>query len=321
MSSANSSLARIDMSFDLRQLRAFEAVARYGGFSRASEEVGLTQPTLSTHIRNLETSLGARLFDRGSRSVTLTPTGILLADYARKILDLYEESLQAVEAFTGQIRGSIQVEASTVPGEYLLPRWLVDYHHRYPEVKVTLTVSDSATVMERVESGDIALGVTGSPGTHPLLESSLLSEDSIVLVTAAGSLPGDAAGALGPAELARTPLIRRESGSGTQLALENALVQHRIDPESLEWAATLGSTRAVIEGVLAGLGGAFLSQSTVAREIADGTLVEVPVREVDIKRGFYVVRHRQRTLSPAANCFWEQLLKTGLEITGDVKRS
>lgn len=302
------------MSFDLRQLRAFEAVARYGGFSRASEEVGLTQPTLSTHIRNLETSLGVRLFDRGSRSVNLTPTGTLLVGYARKILALYEESLEAVEAFKGHIKGSIQVDASTVPGEYLLPRWLVDFHHRYPEVEVTLTVNDSATVLGRVENGDIAVGVTGSRGTHPALESSLLCEDSIVLVTAAGSLHGDAAGILDPVELTDIPLIRREAGSGTQLALENALWQHRIDPESLNWAATLGSTRAVTEGVLAGLGGAFLSLSTVAREIADGTLVEIPVREIDIKRGLYVVRHRQRTLSPVASCFLDELLRTGSDL-------
>lgn len=309
------------MSFDLRQLKAFEAVARYGGFSRASEEVGLTQPTLSTHIKNLETSLGVRLFDRASRSVSLTPTGTLLADYARRILDLYEESLEAVEAFTGQIRGSIQVDASTVPGEYLLPRWLVDFHRRYPEVQVTLTVSDSATVLGKVENGDIAVGVTGSPGANPVLESSLLCEDGIILVTATGSLRGEMAGALDPAQLAKIPLIRRESGSGTQLALENALRQHRIDPESLDWAATLGSTRAVIEGVLAGLGVGFLSHNTVAREIADGTLEEIPVREVDIKRGLYVVRHRQRTLSPAASCFLEELLRTGPEITTGVKRS
>jgi len=299
------------MSFDLRQLRAFEAVARCGGFSRASEEVGLTQPTLSTHIKNLENNLGAKLFDRASRSVRLTPTGTLLAGYARKILDLYEESLEAVEAFNGKIGGSIQVEASTVPGEYLLPRWLVDFHNRYPEVQVTLTVSDSATVLGRVENGDIALGVTGSPGTHPLIENSLLCEDSIVLVTAAGSMPRHSSGALDPAELKNVPLIRRESGSGTQLALEDALRKHSIDPESLQWAATLGSTRAVIEGALAGLGGAFLSYSTVAREIAGGTLEEVPVRNVDIRRGLYIVRHKQRTLSPAASCFLEQLLHTG----------
>jgi len=300
------------MSYDLRQLRAFEAIARHGGFSRASEEVGLTQPTLSTHIRNLETSLGVRLFDRASRSVNLTPTGTLFVDYARKILDLCEESLEAVQAFNGQISGSIRVDASTVPGEYFLPRWLVDFHRRHPEVQVTLTVSDSATVLGRIENGDIAVGVTGSQGTHPVIENHFLCEESIVLVTGAEHFPGDTVRAMHLSELTNFPLIRRESGSGTQLTLENVLRQNRIDPESLNWTATLGSTRAVIEGVLAGLGGAFLSQSTVAREITDRRLKEVPVRGIDIKRGLYVVHHRQRTLSPAASCFLEELIRVCL---------
>jgi len=108
-------------------------------------------------------------------------------------------------------------------------------------------------------------------------------------------------------------LIRRESGSGTQLALENALLQNSIDPESLNWSVTLGSTRAVIEGVLAGLGGAFLSSGTIARELKDGTLEAIPIREIDIKRGLYVVQHKHRTLSPAASCFLDELLRTGLK--------
>lgn len=309
------------MSFDLRQLKAFEAVARHGGFSRASEEVGLTQPTLSTHIRNLEDNLGARLFDRASRSVSLTPTGVLLADYARKILALYEESIEAIEAFTGNIRGTIHVQASTVPGEYLLPRWLVNFHRRYPEVQVILTVSDSAVVFEKIEGGEIAVGVTGSPGNHASVESRLLCEDTIVLVRASGSVPGGRTPALEIQELFNVPLIRREPGSGTQLALDNTMRQQGIDPESLRTIVALGSTRAVIEGVLAGLGWAFVSRSTVTRELEARILEEVPVNGLSISRGLYAVRHKRRTLSPAASCFLEELVRSGPCLAGDPERS
>ena len=311
---------RNDLAFDLRPLRAFEAVARHGGFSRASREIGLTQPTISTHIRNLETSLGVRLFDRGSRTVNLTPTGVLLADYARKMLQVYDDSLQAMEAFTGQIRGAIHVDASTVPGEYLLPKWLVDFHRRYTEVQVTLTVSDSAAVLGRVERGETELGLTGSSGTNTDLENTLLCEDEVVLV-AAGSIRRDAGPVLDLAQLPDIPLIRREHGSGTQLALENALQQHGIDPESLNWIATLGSTRAVIEGALAGLGGAFLSYSAASREIADGSLEEIPLGEMEIKRGLYVVYNRQRTLSPVASCFLKELIQSRHAFERKIKRS
>ena len=308
------------MSFDLKQLKAFEAVTRHGGFSRASEEVGLTQPTLSTHIKNLENSLGVRLFDRASRSVHLTPAGLILAEYARKILDLYSESIEAVEAFTGKIRGSLQVDASTVPGEYLLPKWLVEFNRRYPEVQVTLTVSDSTTVLTRVEKGETALGITGNPGSHDALESRLLCHDEIVLVALPGTLK-KGAGSLDPADLPDTPLVKRESGSGTQITLEKFLSERGFDPADFNWTATLGSTRAVIEGVLAGLGGAFLSRSTVARELAGGTLEEIPVRGVEIQRGLFVVRHNQRTLSPAASCFLEELMRTGPDVAGGIKIS
>ena len=307
------------MLFDLRQLRAFEAVARHGGFSRASREIGLSQPTLSTHIRNLESSMGTRLFDRGSRGVNLTPAGAVLARYAGRILDLCEESLEAVLAHTGQIRGSIHIDASTVPGEYLLPRWLGHFHQRYPDVRVTLTVSDSAKVLDRVEGNEVALGVIGSAGEHPFLEWKLLCEDRLVLVGPPGFPDPEVALQLSRGDFTRVPLIRRETGSGTQTALEKELRRRGIDPESLSWTAVLGSTRAVIEGVLAGLGGAFVSRGTVSREIEDGTLVLLPTGDFLVHRNLYVITNSRRTLSPAAACFLEELLRAGpsLETFGE----
>jgi DNA-binding transcriptional LysR family regulator len=99
------------------------------------------------------------------------------------------------------------------------------------------------------------------------------------------------------------------------------LLDHGLDPADFNWAATLGSTRAVIEGVLAGLGGAFLSRSTVARELAGGTLAEIPLKGINVHRGLFVVRHNQRTLSPAASCFLEELLKSGPDIEAGIKMS
>ncbi|MGD8353198.1 MAG: selenium metabolism-associated LysR family transcriptional regulator [Pseudomonadota bacterium] len=298
------------MSYDLKQLRAFEAVARHGSFTRASEEIGLTQPTLSTHIRNLESGLGVRLFDRASRKVNLTPTGMLLQEYAKRILAIYDQSLNAVEAYTGRISGSIDVDASTVPGEYILPGKLVEFHRRYPQVRINLTVSDSAGVLNRIEKGETSIGVIGRPASHPAFKSSLLCSDSIVLVSVPGALTPGLEG-LDGAQLKKTPLIRREKGSATQLAVESGFREIRIDPDTVNWAASLGSTRAVIEGVIAGLGAAFVSRIAVLREISNGTLEEVAVRNLDIERGLYVVRHDQRTLSPAASCFLDELLKGG----------
>ena len=302
------------MDIDFRQIKAFEAVARRGGFSRASREIGLSQPTLSTHIINLERQLGVKLFDRTGRTVTLTPAGQVFARYSVRILDLCRESVEAVEAFSGQIRGSVRIEASTVPGEYILPRWLQEFHALNPEIHVTLTVNDSARVLDRVASGEVPLGVTGFPGDLHSLESRILCEDDLVLICPPGMFPGTGGKALPLETIREIPLIRREEGSGTRAALERTLVEHGVEPDSIQWAATLGSTRAVIEGVLAGLGGAFVSGSTVAREIAGGELVSVDLAGFRVRRNFFVVSNPKRTLSPAADHFRAEFLKAGKKL-------
>ena len=300
------------MAFDLRQLKAFNAVSKHGGFSRASREVGLTQPTLSTHIRNLEETLGVRLFDRAGRSVTLTPAGTVFSGYASRIIDLMDETVQAIEGFTGQIRGKVHVDSSTVPGEYLLPRWLAGFHSRYPEVEVTLTVSDSTRVLDRVLGGEVAVGVTGRPADHSSLNSRLLCNDNIVLaITPELASYYALEKQVKAEELRKLPLIRRESGSGTQRAVEDALAMSGISIDELNWAATLGSTRAVVEGTLAGLGGAFLSTMTVSREIKEGNLRAIKVNSLEIDRGFYLITNSHRTLSPIAARFMEELTKSG----------
>ncbi|MDF1536976.1 MAG: selenium metabolism-associated LysR family transcriptional regulator [bacterium] len=303
------------MAFDLRQIKAFEAVAKHGGFSKASREVGLTQPTLSTHIRNLEETLGVRLFDRTGRSVSLTPAGKLLSGYAGRIVDLMEKTVQAIEGFTGQIRGNLHIDSSTVPGEYLLPRWLAGFHRRYPEVQVTLTISDSTQVLDRVARGEVPVGVTGSPADHSSLDSRLLCDDDIILAVSPELAESAGIGSrVDIGELAGVPLIRRETGSGTQRAVENALSLSGIRVDGLNWAANLGSTRAVVEGAIAGLGGAFLSALTVDREIAEGNLRAVEVNSLVVNRGFYLVTNSRRTLSPIAARFMEELIRTGADL-------
>ncbi len=299
------------MAFDLRQLRALNAISKYGGFSSAAREINITQPTLSTHIRNLEAQLGVRLFDRSGRSVTLTPAGKVFADYARKIMDLCDQSVQAVQVFLGEMKGEVTLEASTVPGEYLLPRWLGSFTRKYPEIKITLRVSDSAAVKERVGLGEIPMGVTGSPADHPL-QSHLLCDDEIIFVAPGELVQNSKTGTeLDAVSLSALPIIRREPGSGTQETVEKALKENGIDPDDLNWIATLGSTQAVIEGVTAGLGSSFLSKRTVEKKLSSGELVRMSVMGLRIKRGFYILTHSARSISPIAQELLDYLLTAG----------
>lgn len=294
------------MTIDLRQLRAMSAISKYGGFSSAAREINVTQPTLSTHIRNLENYLGVRLFDRSGRQVTLTPAGRVFADYAQRIIDMCDQSVEAVRAFMGEIKGKVVLEASTVPGVYLLPRWMGSFTRTYPDVRITLTVSDSSTVKEKVRSGEIPVGVIGSATQHPL-SSQLLCKDEIILVAPAEITEGLTGSEQTLSDLAALPLIRREAGSGTQENVETALREKGIDPDSLNWKATLGSTQAVIEGVAAGLGAGFLSEVTVRRDIESGEMARLEIEGLKIERNFYIVTHSGRSISPAAQRLMEFL--------------
>ncbi len=297
------------MSFDLKQLRALDAVARHGGFSKASRAVQITQPTLSTHIRNLERQLGFKLFDRTGRTVSLTPAGRVFTDYTRRILDLCDQSLEAVQSYLGEIKGRISIAASTVPGEYLLPRWLAGFARQYPQVQVNLTVGDSQLVMEKVSSGEVSIGVSGVEPTQGSLTSSLFHRDEIVLVAFNGAAKGGGKpDRLSPSDLGELALIRREPGSGTQLTVERCLKRIGLNPDRLNWSATLGSTRAVVEGVLAGIGAGFLSRLTVEKEISEGRLRVIEVTDLDIQRGFHIITRTDHSLSPVAGIVTDSLL-------------
>jgi DNA-binding transcriptional LysR family regulator len=260
---------------------------------------------------NLERQLGVKLFDRSGRKVNLTPAGEILAEYAGRIMELCSETFQAIESFKGQICGEVHVDSSTVPGEYILPRWLKHFSVLYPDVQVILTVNDSEKVLGNVISGEVSIGVIGNPGVHPLLESRLLCDDRIVLVGRPELVPAGEGVNLSIQELTKIPMIRRESGSGTQIAVEKALRDSRMEPDGMTWSVTLGSTRAVVEGVLAGLGAAFLSNSVVAREISEGHIRIINVKGFQIQRGFYIVYNPRKTLSPAEDRFREELQKAG----------
>ena len=128
---------------DLRQLEIFVKVAELGSFSRAAEALFLTQPTVSEHIRTLEDELGVRLLDRLGRGAVVTRAGQLLSSYAKRMLALSREARQAMDAFQGRMSGDLQVGASTIPGEYVLPAMIGRFKEKYPDISITLLIGDS----------------------------------------------------------------------------------------------------------------------------------------------------------------------------------
>jgi len=296
------------MPFDFRHLEAFVAVVRESSFTKAAESLGLSQPTVSETVANLERSLGVTLLDRLGRGVTPTEAGRVLARHARSLLAGREATTTALAALVDLETGSLRLACSTVPGEHILPAHLGPFHNRHPGIEISVTIGDSESVLASVRSGDAELGICGvAEGRGLHLER--LWIDRVVLVAPPGH-PLARAGATSAADLPTVDLLLREAGSGTLQSVELALAAAGQDPRTLHPVARLGSTTAIKEAVLGGLGVSFLSEHSVRRELAAGLLCTVEVANLDLTRSFHLVTDPRRQPSRAAEALAAHLLAT-----------
>lgn len=292
---------------DIRQLEVFCAVVECGSFSQAAEVLFLTQPTVTAHVKSLERSLGKRLLDRFGRKVVPTPQGELLYRYARQILSLRQE---AMVSLSGQVPyGGLKIAASTLPGEYVLPRAIKELLSSWPELKVEVRVTDSQTAIGLVERLEVDIGVVGSRKATERLSFTPVFKDHVLLVVR-GDHPF-AGRTVSWQQLLKEGIITREPGSGTRKAFEDALRQKGINPSGLRVLAELGSTTAVKEAVKVGMGIGLISSLAVREELGS-SLSEVRLAELgSLERTFYIITRKGKTLMPVAERLKEIL--EGLE--------
>ena len=289
---------------DLRRLEVFARVAELGSFSRAAEALFLTQPTVSEHVRALEDDLGVVLLDRFGRGARPTPAGRLLLDYAQRILALAHEARQALDGFQGRMSGRLVVGGSTIPGEYVLPGLVGQFKAKYPEISITLLISDSREVTEWVAEGRVEIGVVGAPPALRRVESRVLMPDELVVAVSADH-PWARRESVRLADLRGEPLILRERGSGSREALERALHDVGVDLSTLRIVGEMGSTQAIKQAVRAGVGVSLMSRRAVRDDCHAGLLSCVTVEDLPVTRSFYLITHRERTRSPLAQAFLE----------------
>lgn len=295
---------------DIRQLESLCKVAELGSFSLAAEALLLTQPTISAHINSLERTLGAKLFDRMGRKVVLTPTGKVLYRYARQILALREEAINALQDLSS-LTGEVLTASSTIPGEYLLPRLLAAFNRKVSPLKVKVTITDSEGVLNLLLRGDVELGFVGMKRDEDRLQFFPVYQDAVIIVAHRGH---PLAGKEVPWEdFKRTPLVMRERGSGTRRAFERGLKEAGYNPSGLTVGAEFGSSAAVKEAVKAGLGVGVISDLAVKAELGRD-LMEVKVKGMKpISRTFYLVKRKGKTLTPAASRLMEFAISEAAE--------
>jgi DNA-binding transcriptional LysR family regulator len=287
---------------DLRQLEIFVKVAELGSFSRAAEALFLTQPTVSEHIRTLEDELGVRLLDRLGRGAAVTRAGQLLSSYAKRLLALSREARQAMDGFQGRMSGELQVGASTIPGEYVLPAMIGRFKEKYPDISITLLIGDSQAVIDWVAEGRAELGVVGARLSHRGVDYKELMPDDVVVVVPAAH-PWHGRRQITLEELRGEPLLIRERGSGTRAALEAALGEAKQDLSSFRLVGEMGSTQAIKQAVKAGVGISVVSKRAVEEECKAGVLWCLRIKDLKVVRSFYLATHKERSRSPLAEAF------------------
>ena len=296
-------MAKTKADLDLYKLEIFYWVAELKSFSQAAELLSLRQPTISAHVQELERAVGGKLFYRISGKVSFTPLGQMLAERAKDLLVFKRETVAAVEQFHGTLSGELWVGGSSIPGEYLLPPKLGAFTKKYPGVKPILRIGDSARIVEELLDGKVEIGFVGFKGGDSRLSFEKIWDDEMVLAVPRGH-PWSRRKGVPLGDLRAEKFISREHGSGTLDTIRQLLAKRRHPADDLlNITMELGSTEAVKEALMAGFGFSILSRISIRHEVKEGTIVEVPIRGLTLKRDFFAVFHKRRPLHPIARAF------------------
>lgn len=267
---------------DLDVLQLLVGVAELGSVGAAAERVGVSQPTASTSITRCERRLGLKLLDRSTRGSNLTADGALYVDWARDLLAAAERMQLATAALQSARSAHLRIAASMTVAEYLVPRWLRAFRREHPAVEVNLSVLNSDHVVEGVRAGRHDLGFIETSHRVTGLHTTTVGHDELLVVVAPGHPWKRRRKPVSAAELAATPLVLREEGSGTRRTFVEACQEAGVDP--VEPAQSLASNTAVRVSAMVGTIPAVLSQMAVRDAVASGDLVVVPVEGIDLHR-------------------------------------
>lgn len=291
---------------DLWQLNIFCKVVELKSFSLAGKTVHLSQPTVSSHIKDLEDHFGCRLIDRLAKEAVPTKAGEILYRYATRLLSLKDEAETALAEFHGKIKGRLMVGGSTIPGVYILPKMIGAFIQRYPDVTVSLVNGDTEEINKHILEGYLEFGVVGAvAGDKRILQEKLL-EDELRLVVPAGH-KWKKRRTISPDMLLKEPFISREAGSGTLISIQESLHKIGYNLSDLNIVSEMGSTEAVIQGIKSKVGVSILSPVAITEELRTGTLKALAVDNLNLKRNFFLSFHKHRSGSPLGRVFMQFL--------------
>ena len=277
----------------IQQMKALVCLAEERSFSRAARKMYLTQPSITKHIKNLEAEAGVPLVDRKSGEISLTPEGKILCESAKRVFGLIDDTGEKIARMKENESGSIRIAASTIPATYILPHSLSKFRDRHKNIHCCVKTNDSDLTLDMILNDEAEIGFIGREIAGRKLCTESLWSDRLVLVVPA-SHKWSGRGKVSLDKVSTEPFVSRERGSATRKVLEEYLRKNmNLTLSGFNIVCELGSSEAVKEAVLAGLGISIISIHAVEREIESGLLFAVSIENCSIERNFYMIYKAQ----------------------------
>lgn len=294
----------------IKHIRTFIMVADLKSFTNAAEALFMTQPAVSCQIKSLEENLGIPLIERNDKRIELTDAGKVFYREAKEIMVVYRRAWEVMDEFKGLKRGNLALGASTIPGEYVMPRYIGAFLRKYPGITMSLTVQDTGSVLDLLLDRKIDLGLVGAQVELDTVEFKPFLRDELVLIASASS---DLPETITSRELPRLEFIARERNSGTRMVLKKIFASHGIAEHDLDITMELGSTQAVITAVGANLGVGFVSKWAVETAIKAGIVKKIIISDMNLERDLYIVTLKNAHYTRARDVFLEFLTSDDME--------
>ncbi len=285
---------------DFKQIEAFVNVVRYKSFSKAADATFFTQPTISTHIRNLEKELGVKLLDRKSRIVEMTPQGSKFYKYAVEMINARAQAFDALNDTSENIGGILEIQTSSIPSVTFLPDLLSGFRITHPGIQYYVSVSDTQTVIDNITERIGEIGFIGDKISSPSIECTKVAVDKSVLIAPVNY---DIPSTIKLSDVIQYPFIWRETGSATRRAFEQAALRAGFEKEEFEVAALVDDMDTIIRSVEAGLGVAIISEKIASSLGSRVNAADIEGFNED--RVFYMISLKSASFSPAAEAFNE----------------
>jgi len=305
---------------DFRQIEAFVNVVKYHNFSKAAEASFLTQPTISAHISSLEKELGMQLIKRGTKEALPTKQGQIFFKYAVSMLATREKAFHTMRNYNTSIEGALEIFASNVPCQYMLPDLMRSFKNKYPEVTFNVEQGDSAYTNNSIREQRGEIGFSGRRTENDLEYIRLLADDTVLIAPGNEKYRNIAGRRLSIKDIMYEEFVWRELGPGSHREFEKAMSEQGFSPRKMKISVRANNLETTKQAVASGMGIAIISRKAAEDDLMKGRYIIFDIDDFSFEREFFLVSNKQIKLSPTADMFRKHVLEQYDIEEGNIRR-